>query len=951
MTMRAAVLLALALLVPACGGGGGGGGGGGATLPAAPGGLAAVWGNQQASLSWTASAGAASYNVYRATVSGGPYAVAGNTASTAYVDGGLTNGTTYYYVVRAVNAAGESGPSAEVSGAPNTVPAAPTGVGAVGGDGQIDLTWGVVASVTGYRIERSLVSGGPYAVVTTVASTSHTDGGLANGTTYYYVVRGVNGSVIGPASSEVSATPAAVTTFNHARGVDYQVWAIARATDATNDVYVGGELRSFAGQPVGGICRLDSNGTYDAGFVMGLGTRTGHVRAIAPVSDGDVYIGGNFVEYNLTPVNRIVRLDANGAIDAGFDVGTGFNGQVNVITPDGAGNIYVGGTFTTYKGTTVNRIVRLTSAGAIDTAFDVGTGFPTGSVVHEITVDGSGNVLVGGQFTEFNGTTGLGNIVRLIGGSGATAGDIDATFTATSNGQIHAIAVAADGTGDLFVGGTFSTFNSAPQGRLIRITSTGTKVAAFDVGGGFNSDVNGLVASGSGVYVGGLFTAYQGNAVGRVVRLDDTGAIDASFATGTGFNSDVLTLAPDGSGGLLVGGFFTGYNGVGVDRAAQLTSTGTLVNLPTGAGFSHPVNAVAFVPSTTDIYVGGSFTHYDGVSKRGLVRLNSDGTIDATLDVGTGFVGSVNALAVAPDGDLYVGGSMTSYKGTSIGLGLVRLNPDGTIDNGFDIGSFPNIGFNGTVWAMAMAPDATGDIYVAGQFTTWKGTTANRIVRLDPAGTIVGSFATGTGFDAGVFALAVDGGGNVIAAGDFTAYAGSTPAPTRIARLGPTGAIDAAFSTATGTGFNGTVNALAIDASGNIYAAGGFTQFNGGTANRVVRLNPDGTVDATFNTGTGFNGLANALAVAPGNDVYVGGSFSLYKSSAVRPLVRLNSDGSVDGGFPASIPATTYAPGTVTVVALLPDASGRLYMGGNVTTWTATTMDFLARLTSSGAVE
>ncbi|WP_407644625.1 cellulose binding domain-containing protein [Cohnella cholangitidis] len=92
------------------------------TVPAAPTGLTATGGNAQVALSWTASSGAVSYNVKRATTNGGPYAtVATGVTGTSYADTGLTNGTTYYYVVSAVNAAGESANSAQASATPQNV--------------------------------------------------------------------------------------------------------------------------------------------------------------------------------------------------------------------------------------------------------------------------------------------------------------------------------------------------------------------------------------------------------------------------------------------------------------------------------------------------------------------------------------------------------------------------------------------------------------------------------------------------------------------------------------------------------------------------------------------------------------------------------------------------------------------------------------------------------------
>ncbi|HKX30076.1 MAG TPA: fibronectin type III domain-containing protein [Blastocatellia bacterium] len=180
--------------------------------PAAPTGLSAAAGNAQVSLSWSPSASATGYNVKRATVSGGPYAVIANgVAATSFTNTGLTNGTTYFYVVSAVNGAGESGNSAQVGATPQggqTAPAAPTGLSASPGDGLVSLGWNASASATSYNVKRATVSGGPYAVIASgVTATSFTNTGLSNGTTYFYVVSAVNGAGESGNSAQVSATP------------------------------------------------------------------------------------------------------------------------------------------------------------------------------------------------------------------------------------------------------------------------------------------------------------------------------------------------------------------------------------------------------------------------------------------------------------------------------------------------------------------------------------------------------------------------------------------------------------------------------------------------------------------------------------------------------------------------------------------------------------------------
>ena len=178
--------------------------------PSAPTGLSATAGNTQVSLTWNVSSGATSYNVKRATVSGGPYTTTASPATTNYTDTGLSNGTNYYYVVSAVNSFGESTNSVEVSATPLALPPAPTGLSATAGSTQVLLSWNASSGVASYNVKRATVSGGPYTTIASeVTMTNYNDTGLNNGTTYYYVVSAVNSFGEGANSSEVGATPTA----------------------------------------------------------------------------------------------------------------------------------------------------------------------------------------------------------------------------------------------------------------------------------------------------------------------------------------------------------------------------------------------------------------------------------------------------------------------------------------------------------------------------------------------------------------------------------------------------------------------------------------------------------------------------------------------------------------------------------------------------------------------
>jgi glycosyl hydrolase family 44 len=205
-----------ALALAGCGGytstGGGGAHNGGSTLPATPGGLTAAAANSQVLLSWNSSVYATSYHVKRATLSSGPYTQIAAPAATNFTDSSVTNGTKYFYVVSAVNSAGESANSNEASAtpsAPTQPPSAPAGLNTTPGNAQVSLTWNASAGATLYHLKRSTTNGTGYAQISSLPATSFTDTGLANGTTYYYVVSALNAIGESPNSAQASATPQA----------------------------------------------------------------------------------------------------------------------------------------------------------------------------------------------------------------------------------------------------------------------------------------------------------------------------------------------------------------------------------------------------------------------------------------------------------------------------------------------------------------------------------------------------------------------------------------------------------------------------------------------------------------------------------------------------------------------------------------------------------------------
>ena len=216
--LLAPLTVLLAIVLAGCGAlsSSGGGGGGGTQVPAMPTGLQATAGNAQVSLSWNTSTGATSYNVKRSNTSGGPYTKISSPTTASYTDTGLTNGTPYYYVVTAVNSAGESAASSQATAtptAPVTIPPRPTDLQATAGNAQVSLTWSASTGATSYNVKRSTTSGGPYTKISSPDGDELPDTGLTNGTPYYYVVTAVNSAGESARSSQATATPTAPITI------------------------------------------------------------------------------------------------------------------------------------------------------------------------------------------------------------------------------------------------------------------------------------------------------------------------------------------------------------------------------------------------------------------------------------------------------------------------------------------------------------------------------------------------------------------------------------------------------------------------------------------------------------------------------------------------------------------------------------------------------------------
>ena len=388
-----------------------------------------------------------------------------------------------------------------------------------------------------------------------------------------------------------------------------------------------------------------------------------------------------------------------------------------------------GGTGTTSR----SHIGRLHADGTVEADFDPGPRGTDGPSpftpfgLRALALQPDGKILVGGYFTYFaghggTGTTPRNHIARLL-----PDGSLDADFDPGANGGVFSLAVQPDGK--ILVGGAFTTLGgggtgTTPRSYLARLHPDGSLDTTFNPGA--DNIVQALALQPDGkILVGGSFTMLGGGGIGttirnRLGRLHADGSLDADFNPGANVGVNAVALQSDGK--ILVGGAFTTLGGGGTgtstrNRIGRLHADGTL-DATFNPGANDTVNVFA-VQSDGQILVGGFFTGLGGelgsTLRFKIGRLRQDGSLDADFNPGAN--ATVFALAIAPDGQILVGGVFTMLGGGSNGTTprhrIGRLHADGSLDSAF------NPGANDVVLAVAVQPDAKP--LVGGLFTTLGG--------------------------------------------------------------------------------------------------------------------------------------------------------------------------------------------------------------------------------------
>ncbi|AWI26731.1 M43 family zinc metalloprotease [Flavobacterium pallidum] len=363
------------------------------------------------------------------------------------------------------------------------------------------------------------------------------------------------------------------------------------------------------------------------------------VYATALQTDGKIVFGGDFTAYSGTTTNRLGRLKSDMTYDSAFNSGSGPNNSVKTLAMQADGKIVIGGNFTSYNGISKNGVARINPNGSLETAFTANLN--SGGYINAIAIQTDGKIIIGGKFTSCNGTARI-NIVRLN-----TNGTVDTSFSSGFNNisgqEVNCIAIQ-------------------PNGRIV---------------------------------VGGSFVGYSGNNnVKRIVRLTTNGALDSSF---------VLTDL-----------FFTG----------------------SGSPDPSPVVNALKVLSNGKIMLTGTFTTYN--QRNCFLRIMSDGTIDPQWGEGIPIISSsfgtgIKCFGIQNDKAI-IGGGFQKITSIYHRRRIARL--DVTTEPVLDTSFNPGEGFGpmdeslaSVIYSITLQPD--GKIICAGKFTDYNGIVVNNITRID----------------------------------------------------------------------------------------------------------------------------------------------------------------------------------------------------------------------------
>lgn len=671
--------------------------------------------------------------------------------------------------------------------------------------------------------------------------------------------------------------------------------------------------------------------TNDLGYYSGIGFNVAQNNpSSAFQSDGKLIVAGNFTSYNYISIIKLARFNTDGTIDLSFNPGTSTNETIESIALQPDGKIIIGGTFTSYNGTFIRGIARINSNGTLDNSFVPQSNLDMIFHVRDICLQNDGKIIVAGNFNTYGGIDRK-NIVRLN-----SNGTIDTSFNPGTGFDRMVLKTQLQNDGKIIVGGDFLSFNNLAANKIIRLNSNGTRDTSFNIGNGFNglSFVSAIKTLNNGnILVGGSFSQYKGVTTSGLVNIDSTGNINTTFNI-SGTLIDVSEIQVQNDNKILIAGNFSTVNNISRASIARLEQNGTL-----DLSFETIVNnAMRSINIQNDgkIIVIGNANSYNNIPRNYMARLNSDGSVDKSHNPVTGANSGIYQTEIQPDGKIIIVGTFTTYN-EAFKNRITRINSDGSNDTSFNISG---TGANNSIWTTALQSD--GKVFIGGDFTSYNSVSATRIARLNPTGSLDNTFYSLPGPNDRVNSILIQPNGSILVAGNFTTYYGFNH--NRLIRLNNAGnIIDATFNI--GTGFNNSIRCMALQNDGKIIVGGLFVTINGVNRNCIVRLNSDGSIDQNFNIGTGANLSVHSIKIQPDGKIIVGGFFTSFNGISCGRIVRLNSNGSIDASFSTGT-GFNAVPRSINL-----QADGKILVAGDFTNFNGNARNYIVRLNENGTLD
>lgn len=669
---------------------------------------------------------------------------------------------------------------------------------------------------------------------------------------------------------------------------------------ADGKIIVLGNFSTYNDLQATGAARLNLDGTLDTSFNSALPSSSAYGGILQP--DGKILVRGSF---NISgQYYYLLRLNNDGSLDNSFTPTTTYNITDMAIQSDG--KYVLIGQFTTFNGMNANKIVRLNTDGSVDTSYATGSGFDIGYPQRiDIQADNKAIISCSGN-TQFNNQTVTNSLARIN-----TNGTLDTSFnyslTASSTSTIRVLS-----NGQILVSRFTSGFGFS--GSVVnRIHPDGSLDNTFPSHSfGMNSSIFTMEEQTDGkVLIAG--NGYNNGVPNyTLVRKSTNGTNDTTFPTVI-TNQTINSIVPLSSGEVIISGQFTLCNGEPSTRIAKLTNEGVLMSGFEHDGYGINGSSVTHLVTQPDakILIAGSFHKYKGETAMNLLRINPDGTRDTSFSIGTGPNVYITDIKILSNGTIAVSGGFNIFNDT-VKNRLVFLNSDGSFNT-----NYLNLNINSSVTQVIEL--SNGKLLITGSFTSINGQPRNRIALLNGTdGSLDTSTLFGSGFNNQVSGAIMQADGKLLVHGYFTDYNGT--AVNRIARLNTDWTLD--------TGFTASVNNAIYSAvelpNNKILLCGFFTEVNGSPQNYFTRLNSDGSIDTSFQLGTGFNQYVSNMKVV-GNQILVGGQFTSYNGAPAYLIARLNENGDLDTSFAP----TSITGGAVNAFATMPN--DRILIGGYFT--------------------